>query len=240
MRLAPSLDDLRSVYEAAVDGITREQVRGFVEERLVEFFRTDHAGQAKLALSLEDGGHGVPVSDLSPDGSRRFRRALLLRRLFTPGVIETLADRARRGDEDARWVLQEHAARLRTRDEPVPQTLANLLNEKPTKRRGRKSGDYAIRDLKIVCAVDVLVQRCGYHATRNDKLKPRKEAPDESACCVVARALGRVGVNISSAGVAKIWERSGRRGNGTRRKKLPHLFEIEDVKIDDASIFVGR
>jgi hypothetical protein len=235
MRPTPSLEDLRSVVEASVDQFERDRVRFFVEEPLVEWFRRDHAGRAMLELGLQDGGHGVPISDLTPDGSRRFRRAILLRREFTPVVIDTLADRARQGDEDAGWVLQEHAARLRAQDQPVPEALVRFLDEKRPRRRGRKSGDYEVRNMKILAARDFLVERCGYHATRNSAPKSRKEAPDESACDVLARVLGRAGVNIDARGVEKICERAGRRGAGTRRKKAPHLYNIIGVKIDDPS-----
>jgi hypothetical protein len=232
MKPVPTLhENIRSVVGSLVEGITRDQVRSFVEEGLVEFFRTDHAGRAKLALGLQDVGHGVPVSDLSPDGSRRFRRALLLRREFTPAVIDALADRARQGDEDAGWVLQEHAERLRAQDQRVPEALVSFLNEKRPRKRGRKSGDCEVRNMKILAARDLLVEQCGYHATRNRT----RETSDESACDVLARVLGRAGENISARGVEKICERRGRKGGGTRRKKAPQLYNIIGIKIDGPS-----
>jgi hypothetical protein len=88
--------------------------------------------------------------------------------------------------------------------------------------------------MKILAAIDLLVHGCGYNATRNANLKFHKGVPDESACEVVARALGRARVNISGRGVEKIWERSGRTGTGTRSKKAPELYEIE-IKIDSPS-----
>jgi hypothetical protein len=86
--------------------------------------------------------------------------------------------------------------------------------------------------MKILAARDILVDLCGYHATRNPL---REGRDDESACDALARVLGRAGENISARGVEKICERRGRKGGGTRRKKAPQLYNIIGIKIDGPS-----
>ena len=94
--------------------------------------------------------------------------------------------------------------------EPIPSELVewglsvaagNVTS--PSLGPGRSPYTNQVRDALIAQTVQILVD-CGLNATRNEVSTP------ESACDAVSEALNAHGVELSHAGIAKIWQSSRR------------------------------
>ncbi len=95
---------------------------------------------------------------------------------------------------------------LRQAEKPIPDELREWVYDcfdgswtLPEPRVGRNSHRNEVRNQLIIRTVDRLVS-CGLTATRNEVSAP------ESACDAVSEALNLHGVELSYAGVAKVWQ----------------------------------
>ena len=125
------------------------------------------------------------------------------------GGLRQLIEGAQSSPLDFR-ALQEALSHLLETQKPIPRELVewslsvaagNLTS--PSVGPGRSPYTNQVRDALIAQTVHTLVD-CGLKATRNEASAP------ESACDAVSEALNAHGVELSYAGVAKIWQSSRR------------------------------
>jgi hypothetical protein len=83
----------------------------------------------------------------------------------------------------------------------VADTLRLRSRDAPTRRRGPDPYAKHARDTDIADAVGKIV-KLGFRPTRN------RESETESACSIVAQALGKMGVHLSVPAIEKIWNAS--------------------------------
>jgi hypothetical protein len=81
--------------------------------------------------------------------------------------------------------------------------VERLRNLEPRQRRGRKANANFIRNFRIVRAIERLV-RLGVSPTRNDVTEA------ESACSMIANALGENQDQLSEASIELIWSKRSR------------------------------
>ena len=77
-------------------------------------------------------------------------------------------------------------------------------NKQKVNNGGRPPVDFFARNVMISIAVQNTIRR-GFHPTRNDI------PHGESACSIVALALGKLGVTLTEKHVAKIWQKLHKR-----------------------------
>ena len=125
------------------------------------------------------------------------------------GGLRELIEGAQSSPLDFR-ALQEAVSHLLETQKPIPNELVkwSLLvaagnMTSPNVGPGRSPYTNQVRDALIAQTVQALVD-CGLNATRNEASAP------ESACDAVSEALNAHGVELSYAGVAKIWQSSRR------------------------------
>jgi hypothetical protein len=123
-----------------------------------------------------------------------------------PVSISSLIQMAGFGWQEAHVSLCREAERITKSGEVLPLELQEYLvsiakEGVPFKRSkgGDKFKNFG-RDLCINMAIQQMIE-LGFSPTRN-------AATDaESACSIVSAALGDIGIHISEAGVAKVWEK---------------------------------
>jgi hypothetical protein len=116
------------------------------------------------------------------------------------------------GDTDADAALCFIASKMLLFRRELPPHLSAYISavllERSDKREHRRRGGnpYAkgSRDFFIVGAVARLVQ-IGFNPTRN---RASPDEAEESACSIVAKALERIGMYISEAGIEKAWRKT--------------------------------
>ena len=115
---------------------------------------------------------------------------------------------ARSGNWDADCALREVVAEMLDRGVPLPTLLRAyaqeaLLQPQVTYAQGRNLGDTWARDLIITGLVGAASRSWDLRKTRSHHSGPRK-SDRLSTCYLVAKALGRHGINLSERGVEKI------------------------------------
>jgi hypothetical protein len=158
----------------------------------------------RTAFSPSDAN---PNADLSWNGSIMYAPFSEIEYDEAKGL--RLIQKANAGDVDAEAALCGIAMYFILAQRPLPSPLgeyiATILLHRLNARgpRGRGGDRYANvgRNLFVVRAVLQLVRR-GFRATRN---RASRDGAQESACSIVAKALGRVGIQIDETGVEKIW-----------------------------------
>jgi hypothetical protein len=107
------------------------------------------------------------------------------------------------GDGIAHQALCEVAAHLTASNETLSPALQKYVVTAASQLMRGKRGNPALNSLRddaILDAVEI-VMKFGFKATRNDASRGH-----ESACSIVALALGECGVARSESQVKKIWE----------------------------------
>jgi hypothetical protein len=122
-----------------------------------------------------------------------------------PVDCEYLIQLANTGWEDAHIWLCDRAAELMRDRRPLPIDLQEYIVTAARKgalgANNARSWRNAVRNIFIVIAIERLLDQ-GFHPYRNSATQ------NESACSIVARALGSArGEYLSEAAIAKIWER---------------------------------
>ena len=109
------------------------------------------------------------------------------------------------GDPYSRDILCDFASALTTYGKPPPLWLQKYLVSavryagRPRRERGRDPYASSHRNLTIATAIYMLVEFDGYRPTRNTA------TTTECASSIVAKALERIGINMSEANVVAIW-----------------------------------
>jgi hypothetical protein len=133
-----------------------------------------------------------------------------------------LMARAREGDADADSALCFIASKLLLARRQLPPHLSAYIcavlfmrsDKRARRRRGGNPYANAARDTFIVGAVARLVRE-GFNPTRNRALLNEAE---ESACSIVVKALERIGMHLTEAGIEKAWRKAKRFSRGDLEK----------------------
>jgi hypothetical protein len=122
---------------------------------------------------------------------------------------ETLVAFAKDGWQEAHDALCRRAQELTDQGEALPLDLQQYVVaaakgfHSPAKGPGASPYRNFGRDLCIKVAIHHLLE-LGFTATRNEATE------DESACSIVATAMRQIGIEMSEAAVAKVWEKAVR------------------------------
>ena len=146
---------------------------------------------------------------LTSEASRLMLRKHIRERLRAgtiPGMQVIAAAEA--GHQDADMALRELAAQYISQRTQMPTELANyvqcaLLQPPVTYPQGRNIADTWMRDIGIAVLVQLTKERWSLPKTRSRLTRNPNRL---SACYLVARALGRHGINLSERRVEKIFD----------------------------------
>jgi hypothetical protein len=132
--------------------------------------------------------------------------------LSHPTTMMEIADVARAGWSLAHDALRELILEFKQRHEELPTYLDAYNMEivhndgRPRHVPGKRKADYFLRDIAILIVVGLVVDRFGFHPTRDTRGKGRRNL---SACYVVSQALGEERLGLGEAAVAKVWSKLG-------------------------------
>jgi hypothetical protein len=127
------------------------------------------------------------------------------------------------GNKFAEMALRKYAAERLSKGFSLPpnlnQFVLDVLNDRLPERRKRGQERFLNwnRDVAITCAVRDVV-KLGYSPVRNRA--SREKGGKDSACSIVAQAIGRIGGNLSEAAVERIWRTYNRSTFPPRRKQI--------------------
>jgi hypothetical protein len=136
--------------------------------------------------------------------------------VYDDDKAEPLIAKASDGDQMAHNVLCSVAARFVESGCAMPSrlrayiagTLSSQFRKAPQRHRGPDPYANYIRDGDVARVIGEVV-KLGFRPTRN-----RATTEAESACSIVAKALTKVGLNLSVPAVEKIWSASRKRPAG--------------------------
>ena len=209
--VAQWIEDNRDTFRAIVFALEMLAADGLVEawrRRYEEDGTTIPFNQAvRLAVGLMlfrvpyEGDRGSDEADLHTFYDYELRAMGALR----DDRLRDLIEAAQSSSLDAKAAKMAFRY-LRRGGDPIPDELREWVYDcfdgsrtLPEPRVGRNPHGNEVRNQLIIRTVDSLVS-CGLTATRNEA------SPPESACDAVSEALHIHGVELSYAGVAKVWQ----------------------------------
>jgi hypothetical protein len=195
------------------------------EEREVRAFAFAHGYLAGQPLTAEQNKSEARRIQRWADRSlASLYQQILQRPAGAREVAEGMANLVARAKEDhslrERQRLLDLARELHERDEPLPAPLQQWIVEtlqRPPPASPHKRGPDPVhhhgRDAAIIRAVNWIVETYSLAPTRNPEHRAQRGYP-ESACSIVARALGAHRVNISESAVEAIWNKRPKNYSG--------------------------
>lgn len=146
------------------------------------------------------------MGDLPKIAARGYRMAAVASR---PGVLARLIQRS--ADEPVAWDAVNLIARDLLRDgEPLPSELAAWVADELEKKHkrpgriGRNPDENVVRDIYIIQAVEVLVEK-GLNPTRSHAISDQCCAKGDSACDAVGVAFRAAFGMMSYRAIQRVW-----------------------------------